>query len=132
MIRTLIALALNRSLSGEDRYIKCTRCNTMASALEGAPLLISASIQVAPTSLRQTITPPEWICPACGRSGPLEVGELLVNDTAVKCRRRWICRYTWTVPSTLAVMTCPRCRTVQPGPAGPDTGLPPKEPRPGG
>ncbi|MCW2916617.1 MAG: hypothetical protein JWN52_4685 [Actinomycetia bacterium] len=31
------------------------------------------------------VTPPEWTCPACGRSGPLEIGEQLPNDTLAYC-----------------------------------------------
>ncbi|MFI6184214.1 hypothetical protein ACIA8R_52375 [Nonomuraea sp. NPDC051191] len=43
-------------------------------------------------------TPAEWVCP-CGRRSPLEIGELLTNDTLVSCRRRWICRNSSHDPS---------------------------------
>jgi hypothetical protein len=42
MIRMLISIALNRNLQGDPRYIRCARCGTAASALEGAPLRISS------------------------------------------------------------------------------------------
>ncbi len=118
MIRTLLSIALNRGLTGEDHYIRCARCRATASALEGAPLIISSQIRMQPGRFSQTTTPPEWTCPRCGRPGPLEVGELLANDTTVRCRRRLICRHRWKVPASLEQMTCPRCSTVQPGPAG--------------
>jgi hypothetical protein len=44
------------------------------------------------------------------REGPLEVGEQLPNDTAVRCRRTCICGYAWNVPTVI----CPRCETRQP------------------
>jgi hypothetical protein len=131
MIRTLIAITLNRGLIGEDHYVKCARCDTTASALEGAPLRTLSDIRITPISQRLATTPPEWTCPACGRSGPLEIGELLANDTVVHCRRRRICRHTWKVPAALTAMTCPRCYTVQPGPASPDNSRPSKKPKPG-
>lgn len=62
-------------------------------------------------------TPPEWHCPSCDRSGPIVTGQLLPNDTPVTCRRTFICRYAWNVPARLTTMTCPRCYTIQPGPA---------------
>ena len=115
MIRMLISIALNRNLQGGPVYIRCARCGATASDLEGAPLRISSV-----TTIRRgrppehTVTPPEWICPSCGRSGPLEVGEQLPSDTLTRCRRTLICRYAWKVPRDLTTVTCPRCYTCHP------------------
>jgi ssDNA-binding Zn-finger/Zn-ribbon topoisomerase 1 len=64
--------------------------------------------------LEHVTTPPEWTCPACGRSGPLEVDEQLPNDVLTRCRRIILCRYEWKVPRDLVTVTCPRCYTSQP------------------
>lgn len=111
MIRTLIFIALNRDLQGDPVYIRCARCGLIS----GKPYRISSSTTYRPGQTpEQTVMPPEWSCPSCGRSGPLEVGEELPNDTLTRCRRTFLCRYTWKVPRDLAVVTCPRCETSQP------------------
>jgi hypothetical protein len=115
MIRMLISIALNRGLQGDPSYIRCARCGTTASDLEGAPLKISSSMIIRRGQLvSHTITPPEWNCPSCGRSGPLEIGEQLASDALTRCRRTFLCRCTWKAPAGLATVTCPRCYTRQP------------------
>lgn len=116
MLRLLLAIAVNRDLAGEDHYVRCARCGTIAGPADGAPLITITQVSLGPDpgSLQ---TPPEWICPSCGRIGPLEIGELLVNDTTVRCRHTFLCRYTWRAPAAVATVTCPRCYTTQPGPA---------------
>ncbi|MFC5833142.1 hypothetical protein [Nonomuraea insulae] len=117
MIRMLISIALNRRLSGDTRYVRCAACGTTASQLE-APLRVSVRFTTVDGHLVDgDQTPPEWTCPSCGRTGPLQVGELLPNDTLTRCQHRHLCRCRWKVPGNTTVVTCPRCYTVQPGPA---------------
>lgn len=114
MIRMLIDIALNRNLVGDPRWIRCARCGTIGS--EGS-MRIQTKTRYRHGQLVDYIqTPPEWTCPGCGRGGPLEVGELLTNDTLVRCRRTFLCRYVWKVPGSLRTVVCPRCCTEQPGP----------------
>lgn len=118
MVRMLILIALNRNLVGEPVYLRCANCGTCASSLEGAALRTSHRFTTrAGSVIDSTTTPPEWECPNCGRQGPLEVGEELANDTTMRCRRRFLCRYSWRVPATVTTVTCPRCYTVQSRPA---------------
>jgi hypothetical protein len=43
VIRTLIAIALNRDLQGGDPvYIRCARCGTIGGEMEGTPLRMSS------------------------------------------------------------------------------------------
>ena len=116
MIRTLIAIALNRDLQGGDPvYIHCARCGTIGGEMEGTPMRISSLTVIRRgRPAEHTVTPPEWTCPSCGRAGPLEVGEELPSDTLTRCRRTFLCRYEWKVPCGLATVTCPRCYTRQP------------------
>lgn len=130
MIRVLLSIALNRHLRGDPVYIRCARCGAAASSTEGAPLLISSMTTVRRGQpAEHVVTPPEWTCPRCGRSGPLEVGEQLANDTLARCRRTFLCRYVWKVPGGLVTVTCPRCYTRQPvtrmrlGPGGGHAGV---------
>jgi hypothetical protein len=111
MIRMLIAVALNRDLQGEVMYIRCAQCGTV----DDTPTrTLSVTTIRAGRPPEHISTPPEWTCPSCGRSGPLEVGEELPNDALTRCRRAFICRYVWKVPRSLATVTCPRCYTRQP------------------
>ncbi|TMR09220.1 hypothetical protein ETD86_44520 [Nonomuraea turkmeniaca] len=117
MIRMLISIALNRHLSGDPRYVRCATCGTTASERE-APLRVLVRFATVDGHLvDEDQTPPEWTCPSCGRAGPLQVGELLPNDTLTRCRRTLLCRYRWKVPGSAKVVICPRCYTAQPGPA---------------
>ncbi|MFI7455498.1 hypothetical protein ACIBQX_49125 [Nonomuraea sp. NPDC049714] len=117
MIRMLISIALNRHLSGDPRYVRCATCGTTASEHE-APLRVLVRFTTIDGRLVDgDQTPPEWTCPSCGRAGPLQVGELLPNDTLTRCRRTRLCRYHWKVPGSARVVICPRCYTAQPGPA---------------
>lgn len=111
MIRTLIFIALNRDLQGDPIYIRCASCGTVSDA---PTRTLSLSTWRHGQPPQHITTPPEWTCPACGREGPLEVGEQLANDTLTRCRRTFLCRYTWKVPCDLATVTCPRCETRQP------------------
>ena len=111
MIRTLISIALSRDLQGDPVYIRCARCGVVSDA----PLRISSLTVIRRgRPPEHTVTPPEWTCPSCGRSGPLEVGEELPNGALTRCRRVLTYRYVWKVPSGLATVTCPRCYTSQP------------------
>lgn len=115
MIRMLLSIAMNRNLRGDPDYIRCARCGMTASSMEGAPLMISSMTVIRGGELVDHIrTPPEWTCPSCGRTGPLEAGEWLANDTLTRCRRTLICRYVWKVPGNVGTVTCPRCYTRQP------------------
>jgi hypothetical protein len=111
----LISIALNRSMPSDPRWIRCTRCKTIGS--DGTMRFCGSSTYRHGQPVDSIETPPEWTCRACGRAGPLEVGELLPNDTLAHCRRTFLCRYTWKVPADLTTITCPRCHTTQPGPA---------------
>jgi uncharacterized Zn finger protein len=112
MIRTLLSIALNRYLQGDPVHLRCARCGSISDAPR---LLISSRTTIRPGRLPEhTTTPPEWTCPSCGRSGPLEVGEELANDTLTRCRRTLLCRYVWKVPGSVTTVTCPRCGTRQP------------------
>jgi hypothetical protein len=115
LIWMLLSIAVNRGLDGDPCYIRCARCGTIASELEGASLQISSMITIRrgePAS--HIITPPEWDCPSCGCSGPLEVGEQLPADARARCRHTFLCRCIWNVPAAAATVTCPRCYTRQP------------------
>ncbi len=117
MLWTLVNILFNRDLAGDPEHVRCARCGYTADQFE-APMrtrsYFTVSREQPPDGYRM---PPEWTCPSCGRAGPLEAGELLSNDTAVHCRRAFLCRYSWAVPSTATVVTCPRCYTRQSGPA---------------
>ena len=111
MIRMLIDIALNRDLQGDPAYIRCARCGATADAT-ARTLHVTTRRPGRPSG--HITMPPEWTCPSCGRSGPLEVGEQLPDDTLTRCRRTFLCRCTWKVPRDLATVTCPRCCTSQP------------------
>jgi hypothetical protein len=92
MIWALIAAAVNRDV----------------------PMRISSVTTFQPCRPPETVTTPARVnLPSCGREGPLEVGEQLPNDTAVRCRRTRICGYAWNVPRDTTTVTCPRCETRQ-------------------
>lgn len=123
MLRTLLDIAMNWTVRGEDPpHVRCRRCGAIHSeGAGGGHFLTTASFTVQQTAEGQAVsdsltTPAEWVCP-CGRRSPLEIGELLTNDTPVSCRRRWICRNRWRVPGEVTQMTCPCCWTDQAGPA---------------
>jgi hypothetical protein len=110
MIWALIAAAVNRDPQGEPVFIRCARCGTVSDV----PMRISSVTTFRPGRPPETVTtPPEWTCPACGREGPLEVGEQLPNDAPVRCRRTRICGHVWNVPRDVTTVTCPRCETRQ-------------------
>jgi hypothetical protein len=118
MVWMLVSILLNRHLNGDPEHVRCARCGHIADQFE-APMRTSSSFTVSQgRPLDGYQMPPEWTCPSCGRTGPMEAGELLSNDTPLRCRRRFLCRYTWKVPNVVTAMTCPRCYTRQPGPAG--------------
>jgi Zn finger protein HypA/HybF involved in hydrogenase expression len=111
MIRALIAIAINRDIQGDPAYIRCARCGTVSDM----PVRTLSTTTWRPgRPPEHTTTPPEWTCPSCGREGPLEVGEQLPNDVLARCRRTFLCRYTWHVPRDATTVMCPRCETRQP------------------
>jgi hypothetical protein len=107
MIRMLISIALNRDLQGDPVYIRCGRCGAIGDT-PTRTLHVTTYRPWRPAE--RTVTQPEWTCPACGRSGPLEVGEQLPNDTLTRCRRTFLCRYAWTVPPRLVYRHLPSLR----------------------
>jgi hypothetical protein len=116
MIRMLLEITVNRiwSNGSDPRYIRCARCGAVESETDN-PARVTSHMKFRDGRLvEQTTTPPEWTCRSCGRSGPLEVGEELPNDTLARCRRRWICRNVFKVPGGVTTVTCPRCYTAQP------------------
>ncbi|MFC5753610.1 hypothetical protein [Actinomadura rugatobispora] len=102
-------------MASDPRWIRCAQCANIGS--DGTMRIWSSTTYRHGQPVDSIQTPPEWTCRTCGRAGPLEIGELLPNDTPVSCRRTFLCRYAWKVPSSLTTMTCPRCYTTQPGPA---------------
>lgn len=121
MLRTLVSIAMHWTVRGQSlRHVRCARCHEIYSEGTGGRFLTTATFTMrtrpeGSTTTDAIQTPAEWVC-SCGRKAPLEIGELLTNDTMVQCRRRWICRNRWQVPAGLEWMTCPCCWTAQPGP----------------
>lgn len=116
MVRMLLSILLNRDLAGDPEYVQCARCRHITASFE-APMRTRSSFTVSRGRPSEGyVMPPEWTCPSCGRTGPLETGELLSNDTSVRCRRTFLCRYSWTATGIAATVTCPRCYTRQRGP----------------
>lgn len=121
MLTPLVTIALNWTARGVDlRYVRCGRCHGIyAEQVDGRFLTIatftSRRTADGAAAIDGVQSPEEWLCP-CGRRAPLEVGELLANDTLVRCRRR-LCRNRWRVPAEVERMTCPCCWTDQPGPS---------------
>lgn len=89
MIRMLISIAFNRHLSGDPRYVCCATCGTTASEYQAPLRVLTRFTTVDGRLVDGDQTPPEWTCPSCGRTSPLQVGELLPNDTL--CRRTHWC-----------------------------------------
>ena len=81
-----------RVAGGEAHCARCSRCGTIAGLFDGSPPWVSAVARLAPGYGE---APPGFECPGCGRDGPLGAGEVLANDTTVRCRHRWICRHRW-------------------------------------
>ncbi|MEV3925880.1 hypothetical protein [Actinomadura coerulea] len=125
MIRMLISIAVNRSFAGDFRWIGCARCGTTG---DDARMRTRTSFTYRGDRLIDALqTPPEWTCRTCGRTGPLEIGELLPNDTLMHCRRTFLCRYSWKAPGSLspARAATPPSPVLPQAPAGqPDSGRP--------
>lgn len=124
MLKTLALIAMNWTVRDQDlSHVRCVRCHEIHSeGPGGGAFRVMATITMTRTDDGMAVTdslqtPAEWMCP-CGRQAPLELGELLVNDTTVSCRRRWVCRNRWRVPAEAKQIICPCCWTDQPGPAG--------------
>ncbi|MEU4576004.1 hypothetical protein [Nonomuraea sp. NPDC023979] len=115
MLRTLIAIALNRRLNGDPQFLRCDQCGIIAGQPD-TPIRFRHVWSVSRRHGHETL-PVEWICPGCGAIAPLATTDELVSDTVATCRRTVLCRYRWAVPSSLREITCPRCYTTQPGPA---------------
>ncbi|GAA4931986.1 ferredoxin-thioredoxin reductase catalytic subunit [Nonomuraea thailandensis] len=121
MLKTLVNIALNWTARGAElRHVRCARCHEVHAEMVEGHFLRIASFTMRRAADGQVVTdgvqtPEEWVCP-CGRRAPLEVGELLVNDTMTLCRRR-LCRNRWRVPAEVERITCPCCWSDQPGPA---------------
>jgi Phage integrase family len=122
MLRMLISIALNRNLDGESQFIRCGTCGTCGTCgiIAGQPGSPIRTLHNWSISRRygEQVMPVEWICPGCQTISPFGTDdEVLPNDTPVRCRRTFLCRHVWDVPSVLPEITCPRCYTTQPGPA---------------
>lgn len=116
MLWTLVNVLFNRD-PGDLPHVRCARCGHITNPIE-TPMLTRSSFTVSRGILLDGYQmPQEWKCPSCGRDGPSEAGELLSNDTPVRCHT-FVCRYVWKAPGMAVVVTCPRCYTRQPGPAG--------------
>lgn len=110
----LLSIALNRA-PGPGLFLRCGNCGTVAGQ-PAAPILFKHQITITSRDHGE-ISPVEWICPACGATGPIAADEIMSSDTPITCRRTFLCRYHWAVPAVLSRVTCPRCGTTQPGPA---------------
>jgi len=111
---TLLSIAMNRD-PGPGLFLRCGNCGTIAGQ-PAAPIRFKHHMTITRRHGGET-SPVEWICPACGATGPIGTDEIISNDTTVTCRRTFLCRYRWAVPAILTQVTCPRCGTTQPGPA---------------
>ena len=80
-IGLLLSIAMNRGDPGPPLFLHCSNCGTIAGQ-PGTPSSLKHQLTITRQHGSET-TPVEWICPACGTTGPIGADEIPPNDTTV-------------------------------------------------